>query len=48
LTHVFAVILLVLAGAGSYFLILFKLDLEIHDFIRDLILNLGIPWPSAL
>jgi O-antigen/teichoic acid export membrane protein len=48
LTHVFAVILLVLAGAGSYFLILFKLDHEIHDFIRDLILNLGIPWPSAL
>ena len=48
LEHVVAVFTVVIIGAGIYMLVLFKLDREIHDEIRDLSVNLGIPWPRWL
>ena len=45
LTHVAAVLAVVIIGALIYILILLKLDREIHDEIRDLSVNLGVPWP---
>jgi len=48
LTHVVAVLAVVIVGAVIYTLVLFKLDREIHDEIRDLSVNLGVPWPRWL
>jgi O-antigen/teichoic acid export membrane protein len=45
LTHVFGVLALVMIGAVIYILVLFRLDRKIHNEIRDLSLNLGVPWP---
>ena len=45
LAHVISVLAFVMIGAVIYILILFKLDLKIRDEIRDLSLNLGVPWP---
>ena len=48
LTHVVAVLAVVIVGGVIYTLVLFKLDREIHDEIRDLSVNLGVPWPGGL
>ena len=48
LTHVIAVLAVVIVGALIYILVLFKLDREMHDEIRDLCVNLGVPWPGWL
>jgi O-antigen/teichoic acid export membrane protein len=48
LTHVITVLAFVLGGAGIYILVLLKLDREIHDDIRDISVNLGMPWPRWL
>ena len=48
LTHVAAVLIMVIAGAGIYIIILFNLDREIHDELKNLSVNLGIPWPGWL
>ena len=48
----FANVLLVLGaiglGAGLYAIVLLKIDRGLHDEIRDLIVNLGLPWPRWL
>jgi O-antigen/teichoic acid export membrane protein len=44
LTHVVAVLAAVIAGAGVYLLVLFKLDRRIYDELKDLGISLGIPW----
>lgn len=46
--HVAVLILIIGAGALVYFLVLFRLDREIHDEISELAKHLGIPWPSWL
>jgi O-antigen/teichoic acid export membrane protein len=46
LSHVIAILTVVTIGALIYILVLFKLDRKIHDEIRDLSVNLGIPWPQ--
>ena len=48
LTHVIAVFALVIIGALIYILVLFKLDNEIHDELKNLSVNLGVPWPGWL
>ena len=48
LTHVIAVLVVVIIGALIYILVLFKLDREMHDEIRELCVNLGVPWPRWL
>lgn len=48
LTHVIVVGAVVILGAAIYTIVLFKLDREIHDEIRDLGVNLGVPWPRWL
>jgi len=48
LTHVIAVFALVIIGALIYILVLFKLDKEIHDELKNLSVNLGVPWPGWL
>ena len=48
LTHVIVVVAVVILGAAIYTLILFNLDREIHDELRDLSVNLGVPWPMWL
>jgi len=48
LMHVLAVLTVVIVGAAIYILVLFKLDRKIHDEIRDLGVNLGVPWPGWL
>jgi O-antigen/teichoic acid export membrane protein len=48
LMHVLAVLTVVVVGAAIYILVLFKLDRKIHDEIRDLGVNLGLPWPGWL
>jgi O-antigen/teichoic acid export membrane protein len=48
LTHVVAVLSLVIIGAGVFILVLFKLDRKMHDEFRDISSNLGIPWPGWL
>ncbi len=45
LAQVTTVLAFVLIGAVIYILVLFKLDRKIRDEIRDLSLNLGVPWP---
>jgi O-antigen/teichoic acid export membrane protein len=48
LSHAIAVLAVVIIGAGIYILILFKLDKEIHNELKDLSANLGIPWPREI
>jgi O-antigen/teichoic acid export membrane protein len=48
LTHVIAVFASVIIGALIYILVLFKLDKEIHDELKSLSVNLGVPWPGWL
>jgi O-antigen/teichoic acid export membrane protein len=48
LTHIAAVFAVVIAGAGIYIGVLFKLDKGIHDELKILSVNLGIPWPGWL
>ncbi len=48
LTHIAAVLAVVIAGAGIYIGVLFRLDGEIHDELKNLSENLGIPWPGFL
>jgi O-antigen/teichoic acid export membrane protein len=48
LNHVVEVLTVVIVGAGIYTLVLFKLDRKIHDELKDLSSNLGVPWPRWL
>jgi O-antigen/teichoic acid export membrane protein len=48
LNHAMAVLTAVIVGAVIYVFVLFRLDREIHDEIRDISINLGIPWPGWL
>jgi len=48
LTHIATVLTLVIAGAGIYIVVLFKLNREIHDELKNLSVNLGVPWPRWL
>jgi O-antigen/teichoic acid export membrane protein len=48
ITHVIAVFTLVLAGAVIYMLVVLKLDQNIHEEIKALCQNLGVPWPGWL
>ncbi len=48
LTHAAAVFSLVIAGAVIYLFVLFKLDRQIQDELKDLSVGLGIPWPEWL
>jgi O-antigen/teichoic acid export membrane protein len=48
LSHVAAVFSVVIIGAGIYTVILFKLDRGIHDELKNLSVNLGVPWPGWL
>jgi hypothetical protein len=48
LTHVIIVLAVVIAGAGIYLVVLFRLDREIHDELKNLSINLGVPWPGWL
>jgi len=48
LTNVVSVLAAVLIGAIIYIFVLFKLDREIHDELKNLIVNLGFPWPRGL
>ena len=45
LNHVLAVLSVVIIGALIYTFILFRLDRKIHDELKDLSVNLGVPWP---
>jgi hypothetical protein len=44
LTHVAMVFGTVLIGACIYSLVLLKVDLGIHDDIKDFCISLGLPW----
>jgi len=48
LTSVAAVLIAVAAGALIYALVLMRLDREMHDEIRGICLNFGMPWPRWL
>lgn len=48
LTHIAAVLTIVIAGAGIYIIVLFRMDKGIHDELKILSINLGIPWPGFL
>jgi O-antigen/teichoic acid export membrane protein len=48
ISHVFALISIVILGSGIFMLVLFSLDREMHNEIRDLCINLGVPWPKGL
>lgn len=48
LTHAAAVFSLVIVGAVIYLFVLFKLDRQIRDELRDLSVSLGVPWPRWL
>jgi O-antigen/teichoic acid export membrane protein len=45
LTHVVTVLTVVIIGAIIYAILLLRLDREIHDEIKELIVNFGVPWP---
>ena len=47
-THVALLLSVVIIGAGIYLSVLFKLDQEIHDELKKLSINLGVPWPGWL
>jgi O-antigen/teichoic acid export membrane protein len=48
LTHVIAVLIVVIIGALIYLFVLLRLDREMHGELKDLIVNLGFPWPRGL
>jgi O-antigen/teichoic acid export membrane protein len=48
LTHIISVLAIVLAGAGIYALVLLRLDHEIHDDLKNISVNMGVPWPGWL
>jgi O-antigen/teichoic acid export membrane protein len=48
LNNVVTVFAAVIVGAMIFIFVLFRLDREIHNDIRDLSINLGIPWPGWL
>ena len=48
LAHIAAVLTVVIIGAGIYLSVLFALDREIHDELRKLSTDLGVPWPGWL
>jgi O-antigen/teichoic acid export membrane protein len=47
-SHIITVLLTVAAGAAIYAIVLLKLDRGMHDEIRDVCLNFGLPWPRWL
>jgi O-antigen/teichoic acid export membrane protein len=47
-SQVIGLITVVILGAAIYIIVLFSLDREMHDEIRVLITNLGVPWPRWL
>jgi O-antigen/teichoic acid export membrane protein len=47
-SHVIPLIIVVILGAAIYTFTLFYLERGMHDEIRDLCINLGIPWPRWL
>jgi len=48
ITHVITLLTLVVVGAIVYIFVLFKLDRKIHDEIKELSVNLGVPWPGSI
>ena len=48
LTNIFLVLVPVAIGAVLYFVVLFRLNREIHDEIADLAKQFGLPWPHWL
>jgi len=48
LDHIAGVFAAVTAGAVIYILVLFRLDREIHDEIRNICVNFSLPWPGWL
>jgi len=48
LAHVATVLTVVVVGAGIYTFTLLKLDRNIRDELKNLGVNLGVPWPSWL
>jgi len=48
LNQVVSVLAGVIIGALVYILVLFKLDKQIHRELKDLSVNLGVPWPGWL
>jgi O-antigen/teichoic acid export membrane protein len=48
LFHVLFLLAVVILGAILYIGVLFKLNKKIHDEIRNLCVNLGIPWPKIV
>jgi O-antigen/teichoic acid export membrane protein len=48
LNHALTLLVIVSFGALLYMLVLFKLDKEIHDDIRNISVSLGIVWPKGL
>ncbi|HJK23804.1 MAG TPA: flippase, partial [Methanocorpusculum sp.] len=48
LTSIFLVLVPVAVGAVLYFVVLFRLNREIHDEIADLAKQFGLPWPRWL
>ena len=48
LTHIISVLAIVLIGAGIYALVLLRLDHEIRDDLRNISVNMGVPWPGWL
>ncbi|HJK56421.1 MAG TPA: polysaccharide biosynthesis C-terminal domain-containing protein [Methanocorpusculum sp.] len=48
LTNIFLVLVPVAIGAVLYFVVLFRLNREIHDEIADLSKQFGLPWPRWL
>jgi O-antigen/teichoic acid export membrane protein len=48
LTNVITVVAVVILGAAIYTIVLFNLDREMHDELKNLGVNLGLPWPMWL
>ena len=48
LSSAFLVLAAVAIGGIVYALILLKADTGLHDEIRDLVIQLGVPWPKWL
>jgi hypothetical protein len=44
----FALVGIVFLGAIVYFVILVKIDSAIHDELRELSEQMGVPWPGWL
>ncbi len=48
ITHVAYLILAIAIGAALYFLLFLRLERSIRDELRDILLTIGIPWPSFI